>query len=133
MKFPVIAGLGLLFSILSAAAAPREWTDQATGRKVTGEFVSLDGEQVTLSINGKEYKMPVAKLSADDQAYLKVVGDAPPSPAGTPVMPAETTDKVPVKDGKVVGPIEVEGSSYYYYLPSSLVPGKKVPMLMYSG
>ncbi|WAC20410.1 SHD1 domain-containing protein [Luteolibacter sp. SL250] len=85
MKFHLIAGLGLLLCSLSATAAPREWTDQATGRKVTGEFVSLDGDQVTLSINGKEYKMPVAKLSADDQAFLKVVGEMPaPAPAAAP-------------------------------------------------
>ncbi|MBX3741119.1 MAG: hypothetical protein KF712_09025 [Akkermansiaceae bacterium] len=89
MKFPLIAGLGLLFSILSASAAPREWTDQATGRKVTGEFVSLDGDQVTLLIGGKEYKMPVAKLSPDDQAYLKVVGEMPaPAPEAVAPQPA---------------------------------------------
>jgi len=100
MKFTVIAGLGLLFSILSADAAPREWTDQATGRKVTGEFVSLEGDQVTLSINGKEFKMPVAKLSADDQAYLRVVGEMPApasaTPSASPAIPPGKAQKVDI-------------------------------------
>jgi len=133
MKNSLLSALAVLFASLSVDAAPREWTDQATGRKITAEFVALKGDQVTLSINGKEYQLPVAKLSAEDQAYLKIVGDAPAAPGGAPAAPAETPAKAPVKDGTVVGPIEVEGSSYYYYLPTSLVPGKKVPMLMYSG
>ncbi len=94
MKYPAISGLILICSILSATAAPREWTDQATGRKVTGEFVSLEGDQVTLLINGKEFKMPVAKLSPDDQAFLKVVGEMPaPAPAAPPVSAAATPGK----------------------------------------
>jgi poly(3-hydroxybutyrate) depolymerase len=131
MKFPAIVGLGILFSILSATAAPREWTDHATGRKVTGEFVSLDGDQVTLSINGKEYKLPVAKLSPDDQAYLKVVGEMPaPAPAATPeAAPAASTKST----SKVQGPVEVDGSSYYYYIPASAPAGVKLPLLTYTG
>ena len=131
MKFTVIAGLGLLFSILSADAAPREWTDKATGRKVTGEFVSLEGDQVTLSINGKEFKMPVAKLSADDQAYLKVVGEMPaPAPTAAP----EATPAAPAKStSKVQGPVEVDGSSYFYYIPASAPEGAKLPLLTYTG
>jgi hypothetical protein len=129
MKFPVIVSLGILFSIISASAAPRQWTDQATGRKVTGEFVSLEGDQVTLSIGGKEFKIPVAKLSPDDQAYLKIVGDMPAPTASPEAMPS-----VPKKSTATVqGPVDVDGSSYFYYIPSSAPEGAKLPLLTYTG
>jgi len=83
--------LGAIIALLGFSvglhAAPREWTDQATGRKITAEFVSLEGDQVTLSINGKEYKLPVSKLSPDDQSYLKTMV-SPASPAPAPGAPA---------------------------------------------
>lgn len=132
MKFFAIIGLGLIISGLSVSAASREWTDQATGRKITAEFVSIDGDQVTLSMNGKEYKMPVAKLSADDQAFLKLVGDKsmpdPAAPEDAPAVPVEGKSS-----SKVEGPVVVEGSSYFYYVPSSAKPGAKLPLLTYTG
>jgi len=128
---------GLFAALLMFAgnlhAAPREWTDQASGKKITAEFVSLQGDQVTLSINGKEYKLPVARLSSDDQAYLKIVGDAP-APAPEPTMASpEATPAAPAAKAKVMGPIDAEGSHYYYYIPSTLPPGDKAPVLLYSG
>lgn len=111
-----------------AMAAPREWTDQ-TGRKITAEYVFSEGDQVTLSINGKEYKMPVAKLSAADQAYLKIIA----SPPGEPAAPAQEPSKVAAPKSSVAGPIETEGSNYYYYVPSSLKAGRKAPLLFYTG
>lgn len=122
---PVLLGLSA-----NLHAAPREWTDQATGRKITAEFVSVEGGQVTLSVNGKEYKLPVAKLSPDDQAYLKIVGDTP-APAPTPTTSPEAAPAA--AKAKVMGPIDAEGSHYYYYIPSTLPPGTKAPMLLYSG
>ncbi len=67
---------GAVFSALPLQAAPREWTDQ-TGRKITAEYVSSEGDQVTLRMNGKEFKLPISKLSADDQAHLKTLASAP--------------------------------------------------------
>ena len=131
MKFPAILSLGLILSVFSATAAPREWTDQATGRKISADFVSLNGDQVTLSINGKEYNLPVARLSAEDQAYLKVVGDAPAMPKEAPEQVSPVAAK-PGGNSKVVGPIDVEGSHYYYYIPASAKTGRKLPLLTYT-
>lgn len=136
MKLPLLSALAALALMpASLHAAPREWTDQATGRKINAEFVALKGDQVTLSINGKEYKLPVAKLSAEDQAYLKVVGDSPaPAAAPAPEMEKAVTEpKAAAASSKVVGPIEADGSHYFYYVPASLKPGKKAPMLFYTG
>lgn len=131
MKFPVLFSLGIILSTLCATAAPREWTDQASGRKITAEFVSVQGDQVTLSINGKEYKLPVAKLSAEDQAYLKIVGDAPaPSPTAEMAKEEPATEK---STAKVMGPVDAEGSHYFYYIPASLKPGMKAPLVFYTG
>lgn len=107
MKFRLFpSAVGLVTALLGFSttlhAAPREWTDQATGRKITAEFVSLEGDQVTLSINGKEYKLPVSKLSPDDQSYLKIVGNpaspapAPAEPAGTALVKAGKSQKVEI-------------------------------------
>jgi hypothetical protein len=128
--------LSLSFLLISSlGAAPREWTDQASGRKITAEFIAVLGDQVTLSINGKEYKMPVAKLSAEDQAYLKIVGDTSSTPVDLePTAPAKTdAAKAPAPASKVMGPIDAEGSHYYYYVPASLKDGRKAPLIFYTG
>ena len=130
MKFPAILSLGLILSVFSATAAPREWTDQATGRKISADFVSLNGDQVTLSINGKEYNLPVARLSAEDQAYLKVVGDAPAMPKEAPEQVSPVAAK-PGGNSKVVGPIDVEWSDYYYYIPASAKTGQSFAILSF--
>ena len=36
-----------------------------------GELISIDGEQVTLLIEGREYIFPVSRFSAPDRAYLQ--------------------------------------------------------------
>lgn len=104
-------------------AAPREWTDQQTGRKITAEFVSAEGDQVTLVMNGKQVKLPVSRLSPEDQAHIRVVSAAP----------VAVEAAVPAGSGKVMGPVMTEGSSYYYYVPVSLKPGSKAPLLFFTG
>jgi predicted esterase len=137
MKFSIsITTLRLIAAVFAFAgglhAAPREWTDQSTGRKITAEFVSVLADQVTLSINGKEYKLPVSRLSADDQAYLRIVGDAsaPAEMAKSEVTEMPKTTSVPAK---VMGPVDAGGSTYYYYIPTTLAPGTKAPVLLYTG
>ncbi|HVJ46370.1 MAG TPA: SHD1 domain-containing protein, partial [Luteolibacter sp.] len=112
-------------------AEPREWTEQATGRKINAEFVTVDGDQVTLRVNGREVKLPVARLSEADQSYLKMVAVSP-APQADPVAPAKEA-KSTAASSKVVGPIEIEGSHYFYYVPASVKPGKKVPLIFYTG
>ena len=68
----------------AAKAAQREWTD-VTGRKLTADFVSLSGDEVTLSIKGKEHQIPLARLSEADQTYLRELPNSPePPPPSNP-------------------------------------------------
>lgn len=127
--FLAVSLLGSMF----VSAAPREWTEQATGRKINAEFVAVEGDQVKLSINGREVLVPVARLSEADQAYLKIVGDpGTPAPAEAPGGVVEEK-KANSPANKVQGPVEAEGSNYHYYIPTTLAPGAKAPILMYSG
>lgn len=135
MKSSLIVALVCCLSVPLSLAAQREWTDQATGRKITAEFVSVEGDQVTLSMQGKQFKIPVAKLSPEDQTYLKIVGGTP-APAPAPALAPEPSPAQPIQaitTGQVVGPIEVEGSHYFYYVPSSVKPGTKAPLIFYTG
>lgn len=120
IRFSVIC-FALLTCFLNAA--PREWTDQQTGRKITAEFVSVEEDQVTLAMNGKQFKLPVSRLSPEDQSFIKSSG-APP---------VVTESAAPAGSGKVMGPIMAEGSSYYYYVPLSLKQGNKAPLLFFTG
>ncbi len=53
-------------------AEKRTWTDSTGKHKIRAEFKSLDGGKVTLlKSGGKEVKIPLGKLSAEDQAYAK--------------------------------------------------------------
>ncbi len=54
-----------------AAPAPRMWTD-TKGRQLEASFVGIDGDQVTLQSAAKGvFSLPIAILSAEDQAYAK--------------------------------------------------------------
>jgi hypothetical protein len=55
-----------------------------------------------------------------------------PAPQADPVAPAKEA-KSTAASSKVVGPIEIEGSHYFYYVPASVKPGKKVPLIFYTG
>ncbi len=55
------------------ATAPRTWTD-AKGRQLEASFVAVDGEYITLQTKeGKEYRLPLASLSATDQTLAKTL------------------------------------------------------------
>lgn len=88
-------------SFLTSAvrAVPREWTD-ATGRKLTAELISAAGDQVTLSIQGKEYTMPITKLSEADQSYLREISKKPGQAINDPTAPPSKSSCVENHSGK---------------------------------
>lgn len=49
--------------------APRAWHD-SRGREIMARLVRFDGELVTLFLKEREYKLPLTKLSEEDQNYL---------------------------------------------------------------
>jgi hypothetical protein len=72
----------------TAFAQIRVWTDQQ-GRQVRGRLLRIDGDVVTLSINGRSRIIPIAQLSDDDRAYLKGTTAAAPPAAIGQEAPAE--------------------------------------------
>jgi predicted esterase len=69
---------------------PRTWTD-VNGRSIQATFISADAANVTLTLNGKEHTLPLTRLSAADQAWIKqqsATASSPPAaaPAGLSIQ-----------------------------------------------
>jgi predicted esterase len=60
----------VLSGLFLSAANARVWTD-TTGRKIDAEIVKLEGDQVVVNFKGREVKLPLAKLSADDRKFAE--------------------------------------------------------------
>jgi len=96
--------LMLVIPLLAAAqeSALRPWKD-AQGRVIQAAFVSTTADSVTLRMaDGKEHQIPLARLSAEDQAFVKnhapsatPAGAAPATAA--PAAPAAAAARVPVE------------------------------------
>ncbi|MDF1815932.1 MAG: hypothetical protein P1V20_27275 [Verrucomicrobiales bacterium] len=90
--WPIITSLCLLTGILCAEI--REWTSSADPtRKITGEFVNLEGETVSLKLStGQLVKFELSKLSKADQEIARNGGKEPEpeeEPKGPESTPAE--------------------------------------------
>ena len=61
----------LALPLINHAGEPREWTNN-TGKTITAELVSLNGDTITLKMaNGREYPIPLSSLSDADQGYAE--------------------------------------------------------------
>lgn len=60
-----------LVASLTGLAEARTWTQSSTGKKIEADFVALEGETVILNVGGRKAQVPLAALSAEDQAYAK--------------------------------------------------------------
>lgn len=76
----------------------RTWTS-VTGQTAEAEFVKMEGENVVVRMaDGRTSSIPIARLSAADQAFIKEHGGkmpaTPPAPAPKPaaIVPATTSD-----------------------------------------
>jgi len=68
---------------LTALGEMRTWTDVSGKHTIEAELVSLAGDKVKLRReDGQEITLPLARLSEDDRAYLKLLA-ATRSPAAT--------------------------------------------------
>lgn len=68
MIFKRILAFVLLTGVVPAASA-RTWTDMS-GRTMEAEMTGVEGEQVLLRFKGKQIKLPLAKLSLADRAFV---------------------------------------------------------------
>ena len=71
----IITALFLIAGSLHA----REWTS-SDGRKLQADFVSATATHVTLKIAGKDTPVPLNRLSAADQAFVKEEASKPAAP-----------------------------------------------------
>lgn len=80
-------------------ATPRPWKDMQ-GRIIQATFVSSNADSVTLKLaDGKEHQLPLARLCAEDQAFVKSLAAPAPSTAqgATPAVTASSLTRVPVE------------------------------------
>lgn len=79
--------------------APRPWKDMQ-GRVIQAVLVSSNADSVILKMaDGKEHQLPLARLCAEDQAYVKSLS-APASPTAqgaTPAVAAASLNRVPIE------------------------------------
>lgn len=77
----------LLFVLFTATAvlaqsASRTWTS-TDGRKIEAAFVSSTADAVKIRMaNGSTFEVPLARLSAEDQAFIKAQASAAPAATG---------------------------------------------------
>lgn len=55
-----------------ASAQARTWTEATSGRKIEAEFVSADGQKVTVAVSGGgTFQIELARLSDEDRAFVQ--------------------------------------------------------------
>ena len=84
-----------------------DWTS-ADGRPMQAKFISLVGDQLTVSMNGgaNEYTLPLNKFSSESQRLAKVLHAV--AKKHRPAPPKSSVPKAPAKPVKVVPPKVVE-------------------------
>lgn len=123
-------------ALLSAQVVPtemRSWKSTA-GTSIEARATALvDGKVSLETADGRKLEVPMEKISEADQAFVKSHFGAVES--GSVNLPARGQPPVglPHSLGEVTGPIESDGSSYYVYLPPTLVADRAAPMLFFTG
>lgn len=123
----LVSFVGISFTAMVMAAPPmaaREWTSTA-GTNIRAEARSLENGIVELVAGQRVMRVPLLSLIASDQAVLqKHFAAAPASSVTAPPSLSQPT-------GKAVGPIRAaEGSSYFLYIPKSVVAGRAHPLMV---
>jgi predicted esterase len=90
----------LLSGLFLATASARVWTD-TTGRKIDAEIVRVEGDQAVVNLKGKEVKLPLARLSADDRKFAEEWQKTQPAEKAAPVGAVSVCDTLLKPDGAV--------------------------------
>lgn len=73
--------LSLFFCAIGTAPG-RTWTEAQTGRKLEGELVRVEGDAAVVRLaNGTSVKLPLARLSEEDQTFVKEQAETAAKPA----------------------------------------------------
>lgn len=91
---------------LLAQQAERPWKD-TQGRVIQAAYVSSTADSVTIRLaDGKQHTLPLARLSADDQAFVKSQSTAPAAATKAPASAAADPARLPI--AKRTWPAQVE-------------------------
>ncbi|MEN3942283.1 serine hydrolase domain-containing protein [Prosthecobacter sp. SYSU 5D2] len=64
--------LALLILLAADRLPARTWTEASTGKKIEAEFVSATATEVTIILRGgRQFKLELARLSPEDQAFVQ--------------------------------------------------------------
>jgi CubicO group peptidase (beta-lactamase class C family) len=75
----------IALTIVSAhEASARTWTEAGTAKKIEADFVSADAESVVIVSTGNRFTLPLARLSPEDQAFVRQQLAQKASPAEKP-------------------------------------------------
>jgi poly(3-hydroxybutyrate) depolymerase len=104
----------------------QDWHSTA-GTVMRASVTSLSGNVATLKkADGTVIKVPLDKLAEADRKLITTHF----SPAPAAAKPTASAAPLPWKQGEITGPIEAKGGSHFFiYLPESLRPGTKLPLL----
>ncbi|MCB1209398.1 MAG: hypothetical protein KDK97_08735 [Verrucomicrobiales bacterium] len=90
---PAVLVAAFALSLSLGIAEGRSWTNQA-GTRIEAEMTGVEGDKVMLQMNGKVFPVPIASLSAEDQAFIK---SWKPEAVGNPSVVARATAGNPKK------------------------------------
>ncbi|MFT5468241.1 MAG: outer membrane protein assembly factor BamB [Verrucomicrobiales bacterium] len=77
MKSHSLPILVLTIILAVSGAEARIWTQQNSGKKIEADFVRVEGANVVLKFQGREVRVPLDQLSADDRVFIEGQGRAP--------------------------------------------------------
>lgn len=141
MRITILFLLILALSLKAESIKERTWTS-AVGSKIVATATHIeDGKVCLLTKKGKMFMLELSALSAADQALVKEhfyddlpEEDVPYEDSSSETQPDNSEPEASISKTDIIGPIKAtETSSYYYYLPSTLPPGGKAPILFWTG
>ena len=127
----IVYNLCASLSVMAIPTELRAWTS-SSGTRIDARAISVENGVVHLqSPDNRVLRVPLAKFSGEDQAFLRKhfaivqVDEIPPAPA------LVEDDSITQPKGQALGPISAgEGSTYHLYIPKSLPRGRKHPLMM---
>ena len=133
----LLAFLAMIACFGSVSGEPTESRDwrSTTGTSIRAEAIEVWNSVVTLrKSDGTTLKVPLDKLTPQDQELLHKRFERQKTGPTTGAAASFVTGGQAQPIGRITGPIKTEtGSSYFVYLPKTLRPGRKAPLLHFNG
>lgn len=135
MKFILLLSHVLCLSLSAAPTDERIWNSSAGTTLKASATDFQNGQVVFKTSSGRVIKVPLNKLSEDDQKFLKEHFDIKEAKLGEPTGSGRAfiTEGLAHPIGQATGPIDAgDGSNYYVYIPKTLRVERKAPLIIYN-